>query len=124
MVPPGVLRLGAFWRQQSSFLHDPEQKLHDELVTLRPMTLLFLTLNSGPRLERDGMTRLSVCARTFCQFIDGQSNSVRPPVDAPVGGAVRVVARRRWLCLPGLAGVPEGFDLAVMSCREAFAREL
>lgn len=124
VVLPGVLRLGAFWRQQPSFLHDPEQKLHDELVTLRPMTLLFLTLNSGPHLERDGMTRLNVCVWTFCQFIDGQSNSVHPHVDAPVGGAVRVSARRRWLCLPGLVDVPEGFDLTAMSCREAFDREL
>lgn len=53
LVPAGFLRLGAFWRQQSSLLHDPQPKLHDELVT-RP--LLFLTANMGPHPERDGLT--------------------------------------------------------------------
>lgn len=33
----GVLRLGALRRQQPSLLHDPQQKLHDELVTPPPV---------------------------------------------------------------------------------------
>ena len=63
--PAGLLRLGALWRQQSSLLHDPQQKLHDELVTplLRPATLLFLTLNIGRHQERGAKERQedSVC---------------------------------------------------------------
>lgn len=61
--------------------------------------------------------------------MDGQSNSwsetsVCNHVEAPIGGAVSVIARRWFLCLPGLVDVAEGLDLKVMSSREAFDREL
>lgn len=75
-LPAGLLRLGAFWRQQSSLLHDPQQKLHDELVTLPPLgpaTLVFFTLNIWP-LRDDRRTTyvcVNVCA-CVCLWINGQ----------------------------------------------------
>lgn len=40
----GIFRVGQIRRKQPSVFHDPQQKLHDELVTEEPLALTFVAL--------------------------------------------------------------------------------
>lgn len=145
-LPAGLLRLGAFWRQQSSLLHDPQQKLHDELVTLPPLgpaTLVFFTLNIGrwgmEGWQEDGVCVCKcVCVRVFVDnlLLNGQLSIRRklqecahpthtPPAAGGTTGPPRMVslpAEQRWLLVlsaDNASSSPAGRRL-MWTCRVAF----